>query len=218
MRILDLTFPTPEENLAFDTTLLHEAGNGGSECLRFWESPAECVVVGHSGRIEKEVHVTACSQEGVPILRRVSGGGAVVLGPGCLNFAFVLSLDLRPGLFDVRRSWRAILGTLATALDYPGVAPAGTSDLALYGGKFSGNAQRRTRHRLLHHGTILYGFDLPRIGQLLKEPQNQPPYRSRRIHQDFLCNLPLCASDIKRRISDAWCLPDPARPASRREP
>lgn len=208
MYILDLTLPTPEENLALDASLLQTESklipHSSAECLRFWESPVECVVVGYSSRIEQEVHFEVCDQARIPVLRRVSGGGTVLLGPGCLNFALVLSLELRPELLDIRKSWRIILGALAQSLDYPGVAPAGTCDLTLHGRKFSGNAQRRTRQRLLHHGTVLYAFNLRRVGQLLKEPSTQPPYRLRRTHEDFLRNLPLCASDIKRRITDAW--------------
>lgn len=78
--------------------------HSSSECLRFWESPVECVVVGNSSRIEQEVLIEVCDQARIPVVRRVSGGGTVLLGPGCLNFAFVLSLELRPELLDIRKS------------------------------------------------------------------------------------------------------------------
>src|SRR4051812_4138769 len=76
------------ENLALDEFLLSQ----GEETLRFWECPRPVVVVGRGGRIAEQVRVKECEEDGVEVLRRCSGGGAVVLGPGCLNFSFVFSL------------------------------------------------------------------------------------------------------------------------------
>ena len=55
--------------------------------------------------------------------------------------------------------------------------------------KFSGNAQRRRRHALVFHGTILYGFDLSLIDALLKFPSAQPEYRASRSHSEFVRNI-----------------------------
>src|SRR5689334_6062792 len=94
MKILDLTLPTPAENLACDEALLQsaEAGNSG-EVLRFWESPTHFVVVGYANKVATEVNVAACERRKVPILRRCSGGGTVVQGPGCLSYALVLQIS-----------------------------------------------------------------------------------------------------------------------------
>lgn len=209
IRLLDCTLSTPQANLSRDASLLAEleevgGSDGSPETLRFWESPTYCVVLGHGSRPEEEVNLAASYQAQVPVLRRSSGGCAVLLGPGCLNFALVLSLRVRPELQDVRRSWEWTLSRLGAALRYSGVARADTSDLTLGGKKFSGSAQRRTRHALLHHGTILYDFDLPRMSRFLKEPARQPRYRSRRPHDQFLCNLPLPPGEIRTRLANAW--------------
>ena len=78
---------------------------------------------------------------------------------------------------------------------------AGTSDLAAAGRKFSGNAQQRKRRFLLHHGTLLYAFDLSRVGRYLRPPPRQPEYRAGRDHVAFLRNLDLPAEEIKRRAA-----------------
>ncbi|MPY86564.1 MAG: lipoate--protein ligase family protein [Luteitalea sp.] len=196
---------SPPDQLAHDWTLFRAAEDGSaSETLRFWETIHPAVVVGRGGRISDEVRDQTCTADGVPILRRCSGGGAVVLGPGSLNYALVLSLVQRPELVDVRRSYRIILGRLAEALAVPNLTFSGTSDLALGTRKVSGNAQRRGTRALLHHGTLLYAFD-PRLSErYLKEPRRQPPYRGRRPHADFLTNLPLSAAAIRERITRAW--------------
>jgi lipoate-protein ligase A len=209
MHLLDLTLPTLAENLALEEALLAAADAGqGGECLRFWEWPELAVVLGASGVVRAEVFVERCAAEGVPLQRRASGGGTVVLGPGCLNYALVLSLEQRPELWSVTASYQVIMNRIAQALQPlvrgQSVAMAGSSDLVWGERKFSGNAQRRGRNYLLHHGTLLYQFALERIPQLLPLPPRQPEYRAGRPHQDFVGNLPASASAMKTALAAAW--------------
>src|SRR5437762_2065530 len=77
-----------------------EAGQGG-EVLRLWEWPELAVVVGAGCRLADDVNESACLADGVPILRRSSGGGTVLLGPGCLLFSLVLAYDRSPELREI---------------------------------------------------------------------------------------------------------------------
>jgi lipoate-protein ligase A len=206
MRFLDLTLPTPAADLALDEALLlrAEAGAGG-EVLRIWERPAPAVVLGSGGRLADDVDEAACRADGVPVLRRSSGGGTVLLGPGCLLYSLVLRYDRAPQLSAIRESYAYVLTRVARALLGEDAAElAGVSDLATAGRKFSGNAQQRKRDHLLHHGTLLYAFDLARVGRYLLPPPRQPEYRTGRSHADFLRNLDLPADEIKRRLRAAW--------------
>ncbi len=137
MRYLDLTLPTAAENLALDEALLEAAEAAGRpmETLRFWEPAEPAVVVGRSSRLGDEVFLDACRAHGVPVLRRSSGGAAIVTGPGCLMYALVLSYEKRPELRPLGSAHRFVLGRIAAALESlrPGVHCAGTSDLAIGG-------------------------------------------------------------------------------------
>src|SRR5436189_5062888 len=88
LALLDFTAPTLNENLALDEALLlaAEAGKRG-EVLRFWEWPMPAVVLGAGGSLTIDVNEQACQVDGVPIHRRASGGGTVLLGRGCLLFS-----------------------------------------------------------------------------------------------------------------------------------
>src|SRR5262245_13599934 len=91
MKYLDFTWPTAAENLACDEALLDQCEQDGArEVLRVWETDAHYVVLGYANRAALEVNVAACRKRGVPILRRCSGGGCVLQGPGCLNYSLVL--------------------------------------------------------------------------------------------------------------------------------
>jgi lipoate-protein ligase A len=207
MRFLDDTRPTLAENLAVDEALLLQAQAGqGGEVLRLWEWPRLAVVLGSGCRLAEDVVEETCQADAVPIVRRSSGGGTVLLGRGCLLYSLVLRYERAPPLSEIPSSYRFILHHVAAALSDPAaqVEQEGISDLALGGRKFSGNAQQRKRTHLLHHGTILYDFDLTCVARYLRPPPRQPDYRAGRDHLAFLHNLPLSTAEIRSRLRSAW--------------
>lgn len=207
LRFLDLTLSTPGENLALDEALLLEAEDGrGPELLRLWEWQAPAVILGAASQLNEDVDEAACARDAVPILRRSSGGGTVLLGPGCLLYSLVLAFERTPPLHDILPSYQFILAKVTACLAdvVPGAAPEGTSDLAVRGLKFSGNAQQRKRTHLLHHGTLLYRFDLGQVGRYLRQPKRQPEYRANREHAAFLMNVPLTKAEMVERMRQAW--------------
>jgi lipoate-protein ligase A len=219
MRRLDLTLPTPAENVALDDALLDwaETENPDWEFLRLWESPRPVVVVGRSTRVEQEVDSAACRKRDIAILRRSSGGASIVAGPGCLMYALVLSYQRRPELKDIRRAHANVLNRFAAALNVALaqvgiVAHVGTSDLtfvpvtlpAVTQKKFSGNSMRARRTHLLYHGTLLYNFDLPLIETCLRQPPRQPEYRAQRLHAEFVMNLPIARQALVEAVHCAW--------------
>lgn len=208
MKYLDLSFPTPEENLACDEALLDLCEDSGSEeILRVWESPAHFVVLGYSGKVEAEVHLAACQDENIPVLRRPSGGGTVLQGPGCLNFALILKTKNKKPLKNITDTNRFIMKRHQETLEKMTprkIAFEGLSDLACDQLKFSGNAQRRKKRAILFHGTFLYDFDIPLIEKFLKLPSKQPPYRKQRTHQNFLMNLDIPPNQLKAALRESW--------------
>ena len=209
LQLIDLSLRSPEENLALDEALLADAEAAAASgrdlgYLRLWESPDHFVVLGSACSLEKDVWVDRCRQDAIPILRRASGGGTVLQGPGCLNFSLALPLAHAPGLREIHSSYRAILGPSAAALGIDGIALRGSCDLALGEKKFSGSAQKRKRHCLLHQATLLYDFDLELMPRYLRRPEKQPNYREGREHVDFVMNLPLDAASLRARIASAW--------------
>ena len=157
-----------------------------TRALRFWELPTPAVVLGAGGSVAIDVNVAACEADGVPILRRASGGGTVLLGPGCLCFSLVLSYDSAPGLDDIRASNRYVLQRIARALQ-PIAATQfeGTSDLAVDGVK--GFRQRPTAeaNTLLASRHTSVRIRPGAFGQYLNVPERQPDYRRDRPHAEF---------------------------------
>lgn len=213
MRVIDYSCVDPAENLALDEVLLNELEEGrGGEILRFWESPTPFVVLGVSQRLTAEVHEEACAADDIPILRRCSAGGCVVQGPGSLNFCLVLAYDGRPELETIASSYDYILGSLAQSFVQHGVGAAreGISDLAVDHVKFSGNAQKRRRRGLLHHGTLLYvmqesqGLSAGSLTRYLREPEERPAYRGDRLHGDFVGGIRMGVEELRVLVSSTF--------------
>jgi lipoate-protein ligase A len=208
MVFLNLTLPTPAENLACDEALLeHAETTGGPDALRFWESPAHFVVLGYAATAADEVNIGACKAEGIPIYRRCTGGGTVLQGPGCLNYALVLPIKEAGPTASIRETNCFVMErhceVLAALMKAP-VRVKGLTDLTIDGLKFSGNAHRRRRNWLLFHGTFLLGIDLELMEKVLKAPARQPEYRKERRHSEFLMQLSVDRGAIKSALREAW--------------
>jgi lipoate---protein ligase len=143
----------------------------------------------------------------VPIFRRCSGGGTVLQGPGCLNYALILRMEKNPRLGTISSANKFIMEYNREAIQSAaGHAPSirGYTDLVFGHRKFSGNSQRRHKNYLLFHGTFLLNFNLPLVGEFLKFPSRQPDYRDSRSHGDFLMNLDLPADAVKAALKKEW--------------
>jgi lipoate---protein ligase len=230
MHYCDLTLPSPEENLACDEALLDWADSLGVPAsrqrghdardkqdlagetpalpgvLRFWEPTRYFVVLGYANRMATEVNTSFCRQNTIPILRRCTGGGTVLQGPGILNYTLILPAEAPP-LHNVTAANRFIMEQHRRALSSLLSAPVeirGHTDLAVGGLKFCGNAQRRRKHHLLFHGSFLLHFDLDLMEKALPMPSVEPDYRLGRPHHEFLMNLKIHRDLLKQALAQTW--------------
>lgn len=209
MLLKDISFNDPLKNLVYDDVLLCRAEESAAgEALRFWESPVHFVVLGLAGSLEEDVDLDALKRDGVAVLRRSSGGGTVLQGPGSLNYSLVLSKEIHPEVSDLKKSYAYILNAVCRALESLGTSAVflPISDIALTQGrkKISGNAQKRGKKYILHHGTILYNLDIPLASRYLRIPKSVPEYREGRSHAEFIANIPVPCSAIKDAIRQVF--------------
>lgn len=222
LRLVEAALPSAAENVALDEALLRQMeDSNGNGVLRLWELDSYVVVLGRANHLERNVDIEACRADGVPIVRRCSGGGTVLLGPGALVFSLVLRTEPSDRIANVEAATTLILDRIREHLreEIGEIDRRGTSDLAIDDVKVSGNAQRWLRRTLLHHGTLLYDFDLGRIERYLTPPERQPEYRHGRTHKEFVRNVPLGRDQLRRCLIEAWdaTLPPPDLPISAAE-
>ena len=207
MEYCDVSLGRPEENVACDEVLLNlcEAGEL-DELVRFWEPRENFVVLGYGNRVSVEVNVGFCEENGIPILRRCTGGGAVLQGPGVLNYCLILRAEEEP-CRTVHGTNRFVMEQLRTTISELVKKPVelqGHTDLAIDGLKICGNAQRRKKRFLIFHGSFLLGLDFEIAEKTLRMPSKQPEYRRNRAHRDFLLNLEISSTEVKDAVRECW--------------
>lgn len=220
MRFVEFSFGDPAGNLAVDEVLLERVAAGTvPDTFRLWESRHVCIVIGSSQVLRDVVIESHCTADGIKIFRRCSAGGAVVQGPGCLNYTLALSYVRYPKVAQLQESYQYILNRVRAALLRLGIRAVhqGTSDLTWHGRKFSGNAQRRKKTACLHHGTLLYQAPVEAMARYLAEPKDRPEYRGTRTHQEFIIGLPVQSEQLQKALMDEFCPGASAEPLSLEE-
>lgn len=161
MLCIKSTTPDPAFNLATEEYLLK---NKDEECFYLYIN-GPSIIVGKHQNTMAEINVDYVKKNGIKVIRRLSGGGAVFHDPGNLNFTFIKKGE-KDQLVDFRKYTKPILDVLQNL----GVKAQfeGRNDLTIEGKKFSGNAEHVYKNKILHHGTLLFSSKLPDLSQALK--------------------------------------------------
>jgi lipoate-protein ligase A len=161
----------PAMNLALDEVLTQRVGRGQQRpLLRFWGWARPCVVIGRFQSVSNEVHVERASEMGIEIVRRISGGGAMLIEP---QSAITYSLYLPPEMVDgmsFPESYAFLDSWVVEALRELGIDAwyAPLNDITSSGGKIGGAAQARRFGAVLHHTTMAYDMTQGLLTQVLR--------------------------------------------------
>ncbi len=160
-------FLSPSHDAAYNQALeerLYLAYPGEAFLLLWRNRPA--VVCGKFQNIYQEVNLLEAQDQGVALVRRISGGGTVYHDLGNINYSLIgrkegLGANYQPILEKICASL-ALLGAEVEILDEISLGVAGGTA----GLKISGSAQATSQDRLVHHGTLLYDSDLSALQRL----------------------------------------------------
>jgi lipoate-protein ligase A len=146
-------------NLAAEEWLLDHAEGRGPILFLCVNSP--CVVIGKNQNPWRECRLSLMEKEGVPLARRISGGGTVYHDAGNLNVGIIVPRTE----YREEKQYELIF----QALEKFGIKASKLrkNSLAVDGKKFSGQAFAFRGQQVLHHGTLLVSSDLDRLGRYL---------------------------------------------------
>lgn len=154
MRLLvDLEPMEPALGLAIEEALLDSTRHTGGETMRMWVN-RRAIIIGRSQSIAAEVDEAQAHTLGIPVLRRISGGGTVYHYPGNLNIS--LFLRKRRKLSSASAMFR-LLGAVLTEALIELTPKLYSEDNGLYvdGLKVAGAAQAHRGAAILYHTTLL---------------------------------------------------------------
>ncbi|OWZ21169.1 hypothetical protein PHMEG_0004322 [Phytophthora megakarya] len=151
------------------------------------------IVMGISGKPENLLHQDAVKRDGIPVLKRFSGGGTVIVDHNTVFTTFICKQEDFPQVRPYPREIMAwsqefFLPFFSRMCKKDLTFSLREDDYVFNDRKFGGNAQSLSKGRWLHHTSFLWDFD-PKNMEYLTNPARQPKYRQQRSHLDFLCPL-----------------------------
>ena len=161
MLYLESSSNDPAFNLALEQYVF-DVLSQEDEFFMLWRN-RDAVIVGLNQNTHDEINSGFLDDNDIPVIRRLSGGGAVFHDLGNLNFTFVTSVNGAADSFEV--SMRPIADALISL--GLGAELIGRNDMTLGGRKISGSAQYLKDGKLMHHGTLLYDTDLEKMSKAL---------------------------------------------------
>ena len=170
IRVLETGCNPGAWNMALDETLLTNLVDHDNPILRLYGWQPPCVSIGYFQSMEEEVDVLKCSDMGVDVVRRITGGGAVLH-----EFELTYTFITKNYPANILESYHLICEPVVLCLDRLGYSAkyVPLNDIVVDNKKVSGNAQTRKNNILLQHGTILLDVDVEKMFSMLKVPSEK---------------------------------------------
>jgi lipoate-protein ligase A len=183
-------------NLAIEEYLMEQVVDCGP-VLFLWRSDC-AVVMGKNQNPWRECRLDVMREEGVPLARRISGGGTVYHDAGSLNFC--VSVDR--SLYQEAQAYEMVFRALETF----GIQAkkTGKSNLSVDGLKFSGNAFSFRKGCALHHGTLLLNTNLERLNRYLGSMFDSIETHAIRSEPAEVTNLNLGVAEVSAALQDSF--------------
>ncbi|XP_020257288.1 uncharacterized protein LOC109833866 isoform X1 [Asparagus officinalis] len=147
------------------------------------------IVMGLSGKLSELAELKHVLHDSIPVIKRFTGGGTVIVDDGTIFAAIICNKDDVPGVQPYPRSimsWTSKLyGEVFRGF---GNFHLRENDYAFDTRKFGGNAQSITKNQWIHHTSFLWNYDVKNM-DYLKLPMRASKYRLARDHVEFLCKM-----------------------------
>ncbi|PLT47338.1 lipoate--protein ligase [Paenibacillus sp. FSL W8-1187] len=194
----------PSLNLALEEYILRHLPADNDYLLFYINEPS--IIIGKNQNTLEEINEEYVKEQGIHVVRRLSGGGAVYHDHGNLNYSFITKDD-----GESFRNYRKFTAPVIEALRSMGVEAelSGRNDIQVGERKISGNAQFATRGRMYTHGTLLFQSDISHVASALKvnpekfKSKSTKSVRSRVANISEFLQEPMSVEQFRSRLLSA---------------
>lgn len=190
------------ENLAMEEAIL-ETNEG--LVVRVWDNE-KSVIIGRAQLARYETDLEYCEAKGIPVVRRMTAGGAVYHGPGNLNWSLFVGREFEAGqiryVWDVHRIFRMAASLINNAVGGCGVRTwlEEPNRIVSADGKVGGMAAYISKDGLLCHGTLLLNADLDEANRLTRPSVIELDRRYTRSSFTRVANTKIDPSSFKESL------------------
>lgn len=197
-------------NLAIEEYCIRNLPSGQDYLLFYINAPS--IIIGRNQNTLEEVNQQYVEENGIKVVRRISGGGAVYHDLGNLNFSFMT--DYHPTKLNNFRKFTEPIIKILNDMGVPAELK-GRNDIVVHDKKISGNAQFSSVKRMFNHGTLLLDSDLSMVTKALTVKMTKIVSKGHKSARDRVANISefmdqsMTTEEFKQKILEGIFAEDP---------
>ena len=178
-----------------------------------WIPQNQCIVLGKSKKETEDINLEFTNSDKIPVTRRVTGGGTVLIDEGCIIIDIGFRAKNRNKTIDLLSKGNSVLVEALQSLGIPAEVDSSWPDIKIDNYKICGSSLGIRNTLFLYSASMLYkSSTIKKIDYYLTTPKRSPEYRQLREHKDFLISIDQISSlsqaeivtILKRSIANAF--------------
>jgi lipoate-protein ligase A len=181
--------PESKQKVSYNLQDFEIFTNSKSFDFSVWIPDKTYIVIGRANTAENSVHLSKAEKDGIELLKRPSGGEAVILSPKTVVISVKMKVD---NVLKTHSYFKKINGKIIEALSNLGVKNLqmnGISDISIGSLKILGSSIYRYQNTVFYHAVLNNSESIKKIEKYLKHPKREPDYRKGRSHTEFVTSL-----------------------------
>ena len=167
------------------------------------------MIIGKGSNPQDELRADNILRDNIPVIKRTTGGCAVVVAPEMFVASFAVANDPSKKNNEYFELFNGVILKAFQKIGVENLGTAGISDLTLNDLKVVGSAIYRNKDQVFYHAVINIAGDIELMEKYLKIPTRQPDYRQNRTHRDFVTSFKaqgyqIKLADFEQALKSEW--------------
>ena len=166
--------------------------NATESTFKIWIPDNTYIVLGAANNAEDSLNIENVISDNIPVMKRKSGGMAVVLSPKTIVIASLWYGQYLNQPKEIFYQTNSIIIQSLEKLRIKGLSQQGISDIAINEKKILGSSIYKSKDKIFYHAVLNYAENTKTFERYLKHPKREPEYRKGRNHNEFVTSIVEC--------------------------